>query len=250
MATGVRQHAGDVSDRATSSSNDLLDAGHRPYYCEKHARHPNAHPAPSGSRFCRSAIRCCFRCRSCPINVGRPRSVRLVEDLLGNERALVGVLTQRNAETVEPTFEDLYAVGTLARVVKVIRLGPSNYSVVLNGLGRFRLAAPHGLEPYMRAEVAARPRAERSARRARASSAQRLRERTREVLALMPNLPKETASILDNVREPGALADLIASNFPEEHAGIAVRQGILEAFDVESARRAGARAWSSASSRC
>ena len=74
-----------------------------------------------------------------PINVGRPRSVRLVEELLGQESALVGVLTQRNAETVEPTFEDLYSVGTLARVVKVIRLGPANYSVVLNGLGRFRL---------------------------------------------------------------------------------------------------------------
>ena len=49
----------------------------------------------------------------------------------------------------------------------------------------------------------------------------------------MPNLPKETASILDNVREPGALADLIASNFPEEQASIHVRQRVLEAFDVK-----------------
>jgi ATP-dependent Lon protease len=166
-----------------------------------------------------------------PINVGRPRSVRLVEDLVGNERALVGVLTQKNAETVEPIFEDLYAVGTLARVVKVIRLGPSNYSVVLNGLGRFRLTAVHGLEPYMRADV--QRVAEEPDPSTPAETGQRLRERTREVLALMPNLPKETASILDNVREPGALADLIASNFPEEQAGIAVRQGILEAFEVK-----------------
>jgi ATP-dependent Lon protease len=166
-----------------------------------------------------------------PINVGRPRSVRLVEDLVGNDSALVGVITQRNAETVEPTFDDLYEVGTLARVVKVIRLGPSNYSVVLNGLGRFRLAAPHGLEPYMRAEVQRVPEPA-SPSEGLSDLGQRLRERTREVLALMPNLPKETASILDNVREPGALADLIASNFPEEQAGITVRQGILEAFEV------------------
>src|SRR5512138_2094857 len=82
-----------------------------------------------------------------PINVGRPRSVRLVEQLAGEDSALVGVLTQRNADTVEPGFEDLYAIGTLARVVKVIRLGPSNYSVVLNGLGRFKLKEPQGLEP-------------------------------------------------------------------------------------------------------
>src|ERR1700753_2686389 len=121
-----------------------------------------------------------------PINVGRPRSVRLVEDWVGNESALVGVLTQRNAETVEPTFEDLYEVGTLARVVKVIRLGPSNYSVVLNGLGRFKLEQPLGLEPYMKAEV------ERIVEPSELSSdlhqlGQKLRENTREVLALMPN---------------------------------------------------------------
>src|SRR3954470_12582802 len=76
-----------------------------------------------------------------PINVGRPRSVRLVEDLLGRERALVGIVSQKNPELDEPTFRDLYDIGTLARVVKVIRLGQSNYSVVLNGLGRFRVTA-------------------------------------------------------------------------------------------------------------
>ena len=50
----------------------------------------------------------------------------------------------------------------------------------------------------------------------------------------MPNLPKETAGILDNVREPGALADLIASNFPQEHATVGDKQQILEAFDVKA----------------
>src|SRR5690606_1758379 len=88
-----------------------------------------------------------------PINVGRPRSVRLVEELAERESALVGVVTQRDAETVEPTFSDLYSVGTLARVVKVIRLNNSSYSVVLNGLGRFKLVKPVGLEPHMRAMV-------------------------------------------------------------------------------------------------
>ncbi len=167
-----------------------------------------------------------------PINVGRPRSVRLVEELSGRDSALVGVITQKNAETVEPTFEDLYSVGTIARVVKVIRLGPSNYSVVLNGVGRFNLAEPLGLEPYMRAgiERVAEPGEPDEELR---KLGQKLRERTRQVLGLMPNLPKETAGILDNVREPGALADLIASNFPEEQASIATRQQVLEAFDVK-----------------
>ena len=88
-----------------------------------------------------------------PINVGRPRSVQLVEDLLGEERALVGVVTQRNPDTIEPTFDDLYDVGTMARVVKVIRLGQANYSVVLNGHGRFRITGEGSLEPYMQADI-------------------------------------------------------------------------------------------------
>src|SRR5712671_2090627 len=168
-----------------------------------------------------------------PINVGRPRSVRLVEDLLGRERALVGIVSQKNPELDEPTFRDLYDIGTLARVVKVIRLGQSNYSVVLNGLGRFRITAPGGLEPYMRARIV---RVGESLTRDVELDAlgTSLRESTREVLGLMPNLPKETAGILDNVREPGALADLIASNFPQEHASVADKQQILEAFDVKA----------------
>ncbi len=166
-----------------------------------------------------------------PINVGRPRSVRLVEQLAGQERALVGVLAQRKADTVEPTFEDVYEVGTLARVVKVIRLGPSNYSVVLNGLGRFAVRQAVSLEPFMQADIERLPE-RRGTQDELADVTARLRESTREVLSLTPELPKETASILDNVREPGPLADLIASNFSDEQAKVADRQRILEAVSV------------------
>src|SRR5271163_1723836 len=88
-----------------------------------------------------------------PINVGRPRSVRLVEDLVGLERAVVGIVSQRDAEIDEPRYEDLYDIGTVARVVKVLRLGPNNYSVVLHGLARFQITQRATLEPYMRARA-------------------------------------------------------------------------------------------------
>src|SRR6202453_4871930 len=144
-----------------------------------------------------------FHASVVPINVGRPRSVRLVEDLAGHERAVVGIVSQRDAEGDEPRFEDLYAVGTVARVVKVLRLGPNNYSVVLHGLARFKIGQFAGLEPYMRARVRRVPEdLERDVEiDALAAS---LREGMRHLLSLMPNLPRETAGILDNVRESGA----------------------------------------------
>jgi ATP-dependent Lon protease len=168
-----------------------------------------------------------------PINVGRPRSVRLVEDLLGRERALVGVISQRSPDVDEPTFKELYTVGTVARVVKVIRLGPNNYSVVLNGLGRFRVKGIASLEPYMKGKIERIPESLVRDVELDALGAG-LREATREVLGLMPNLPRDTAGILDNVREPGALADLIASNFPQAQASVGDKQEILEAFDVKA----------------
>ncbi len=168
-----------------------------------------------------------------PINVGRPRSVRLVEDLLGKERALVGVLAQRSADVEEPVFRDLYETGTLARVVKVIRLGASNYSVVLSGLGRFQVGKQTNLEPYLRADVTriAEPLARDVELDALSTT---LREQTRQVMSLLPNLPKEATGILDNVREPGALADLIASNLPAEYASVADKQQVLDCFDVKA----------------
>src|SRR5579884_733573 len=172
-----------------------------------------------------------------PINVGRARSVRLVEELLGHERAVVGIVSQRDAEVDEPRFEDLYDVGTVARVVKVLRLGPNNYSVVLHGLARFQIVQHAVLEPFMRARVRRLPEdLERDAELDALGAS--LREGMRHLLALMPNLPRETSGILDNVRESGALADLIASNLAAEQATVADKQKILETFDPKERVRA------------
>jgi ATP-dependent Lon protease len=172
-----------------------------------------------------------------PINVGRPRSVRLVEDLVGLDRAVVGIVSQRDAEVDEPRYEDLYDVGTVARVVKVLRLGPNNYSVVLHGLARFQIIQRATLEPYMRARARRIPEdLERDVELDALGAS--LREGTRHVLSLMPNLPRETAGILDNVRESGALADLIASNLSPDQASVADKQQILETFEPKARVRA------------
>jgi ATP-dependent Lon protease len=168
-----------------------------------------------------------------PINVGRARSVRLVEDLLGLERAVVGIISQRDPEIDEPAFEDLYEIGTIARVVKVIRLGPSNYSVVLHGIARLRIQSIASLEPYMRAKVRRIPEdMERDVELDALGTS--LRESMREVLTLLPNLPKETAGVVDNVREAGTLADLIASNLNTDQASVIDKQKILETFDPKA----------------
>ncbi len=168
-----------------------------------------------------------------PINVGRPRSVRLIEELFGRDRPYVAIAAQRKSEIEEPAFKDLYEVGVIAKVVKVIRMSAGSYSVVLQGASRMRILEPLGLEPYMRARVQRlHDRLDRDVELDALGTT--LRETTREVLELKSDIPRETAGILDNVREPGALADLIASNFPTEIASIDDKQQVLQTFDVKS----------------
>ncbi len=172
-----------------------------------------------------------------PVNVGRIRSVKLVEDLLSEERPLLAVVSQRSPDVDDPRWEDLYEMGTIARVVKVSRLGPASYSVVVHGLSRMKIAQPEFLEPFMTAEVIRIPDdPERDEETDRLG--QQLREAMRELLDLVPSLPRETASVLDNVRETSALADLIAANLDVHDVGVADKQAVLETVDVgERTRR-------------
>lgn len=167
-----------------------------------------------------------------PINVGRPRSVRLIEDALGKDRASIGILTQQNPETEEPSFRDLHKVGTLARVVQVMRVGPSVYTVKLSGIGRFRVLSGQSLEPYMRARVQRITEPLSRDEETEALGVQ-LRENARELVSLNPALPQELNGILENVREPASLADLLTSGFPADIASVAERQRVLESFDVK-----------------
>jgi ATP-dependent Lon protease len=168
-----------------------------------------------------------------PINVGRPKSVALIEEVVEAEKPTIGIVSQRKAETEDPVWDDLYEVGTAARILKVIKLGHNNYSVVLQGIGRIRVLKPVSSDPYLLAEV------ERVVESAPVdveaeALAQNLKETARKVIQFMPNLPREASSILDTVNEPGPLADLVASNLT---VSTEEKQKVLESFALNDRLR-------------
>ena len=163
-----------------------------------------------------------------PVNVGRPRSVRLIEEACGRDRPAIGVVTQHRAEVEDPTFDQIYHVGTIARVLKVIRLNSGQYSVVLQGISRMRIEETLGRHPTMRARVH-RYHEPPSVDVEIEALAAHLRESARKLLHNLPTASRESLHILDNVREPGALADLIESNLPVPNES---KQEVLETLDI------------------
>ncbi len=168
-----------------------------------------------------------------PVNVGRPRSVRLIEEAFGGERPTIGVVAQKVAETEDPQFADLYQMGTVARILKVIRLSSGNYSVVLQGVARMRIMEPYETRPTLNARI--ERIIEKPGRDVEINALTvHLRESARKLMAQLPQLPREAAQALDNVQEAGALADLVASNLP---VTTAQKQAVLEQLEIRDRLR-------------
>jgi ATP-dependent Lon protease len=168
-----------------------------------------------------------------PIDVGRRKSVRLVEDAISKERPVIGILTQKDARTEDPREEDMYKVGCAARILKVIKLAKDNFSVILQGVSRFEIRDFEGSEPFLAARVDAVPDPT-TADVELDALVMNLKDIAKRVVKLMPELPKEAGALVDSVTEPGHLADLITSNLELE---VGEKQDVLETFDLKARMR-------------
>ena len=168
-----------------------------------------------------------------PIDVGRKKSVRLVEEAISKERPVIGIVTQRDAKTEDPGPGDLYSVGCAARILKVIKLAKDNFSVILQGVSRIRVLEGAGVDPFMTARVQALPDGP-SAEVELDALVMNLKDVAKRVIKLMPELPKEAAALVDSVTEPGQLADLITSNLDVQ---VDEKQDVLETFDLKARLR-------------
>jgi ATP-dependent Lon protease len=168
-----------------------------------------------------------------PIDVGRRKSVRLIEDAISKERPVIGILTQKEARTEEPNEVDMYRVGCAARILKVIKLAKDNFSVILQGVSRIEIQGFDSSDPFITARVRSVPDPSTSDVELDAL-VMNLKDIAKRVVKLMPELPKEAGALVDSVSEPGHLADLITSNLELE---VGEKQEILETFDLKNRMR-------------
>jgi ATP-dependent Lon protease len=168
-----------------------------------------------------------------PIDVGRRKSVRLIEEAISKERPVIGILTQKDARTEDPGENDMYATGCAARILKVIKLAKDNFSVILQGVARVKIQDYLAHDPFITARVVAVPDPN-TADVELDALVMNLKDIAKRVIKLMPELPKEAGALVDSVSEPGQLADLITSNLELQ---VDEKQDILETFDLKTRMR-------------
>lgn len=162
-----------------------------------------------------------------PLFISREKSVKAVEAAVRRGRHLL-VVAQREEGMDDPGPADLYETGTVVQVMRMLKMPDSRIKVLVQGVSRARVAGYRRAEPYLEARVEHMPEAPAPESADVEALLRAVREQSEKVLALRGISSPDILGVLQNVDDPGRLADIIASNL---HMKMAEAQAILEAGD-------------------
>jgi len=163
-----------------------------------------------------------------PLTIGRASALKLIDSELP-ENKHIGLFTQKDEANERPGPADLYTVGVMAQVLKLIRQPDGSAVLIIQAQHRIRAEKFLQVEPYLRATVSTVPTIRTADDKALAAAFNNLKEAATKLLDLSPEIPDQARAVLANVEQPEALADLLAGNLGIE---IARKQAILEEADL------------------
>jgi ATP-dependent Lon protease len=165
-----------------------------------------------------------------PITVGRDKSINLIKDAYKGDKT-IGVVSQKNDTIEDPSVEDLNKIGTVAHIIKMLRMPDGNTTVIIQGKKRFQLKDITQTEPYFRATII--PFAEITPAKdnqefvALTSS---LKDMALQIIKLSPNIPSEAGFALRNIESPSFLVNFISSHM---NVPVPEKQKMLEIADLQ-----------------
>ena len=163
-----------------------------------------------------------------PITVGRDKSIQAVNEAYKTDK-LVGVVAQTDSSIEDPAVKDLEDIGTIAKVVKLIKMPDGGTTVIIQGRKRFQIEAITAEEPYFKAKVNLlldEPTPEDEDFKALAGS---IKDLAAQIIHLSPNIPSEASIILKNIENPSFLIHFVSNNLNSE---IAEKQELLETQNI------------------
>lgn len=161
-----------------------------------------------------------------PITLGRDKSIKLIKEAYKSTKT-IGVVSQKDPKIEDPEVDDLHEVGTVAQIVKMIRMPDGNTTAIIQGKRKFRTTEITVTEPYFKAKVVAEPEKKYKSDKSFKALLSSVKELATQIVELSPNIPTEANFALKNIDSPNFLINFIASNL---NIDIDLKQTILE-FD-------------------
>ncbi|MBC6696687.1 endopeptidase La [Hymenobacter sp. BT190] len=163
-----------------------------------------------------------------PVTVTRKKSIRLVRKAYRGNK-IIGVVAQKNNQHDDPTLVDLYQVGTMAKILKLLVLPDGNTTIIIQGQSRFQIEEELQSTPYLTARVSYAPEIfpDKTSKEVKALVAS-LKDAAAKMLKLNPEIPQEAQVALDNIESPSFLTHFLSSNINVE---VGQKQKLLEIND-------------------
>jgi ATP-dependent Lon protease len=146
-----------------------------------------------------------------PITVGRDKSIRAVQKAYEDNR-YIGVLSQKDVKIESPADQDLYRVGTVARILKLLKMPDGSTTAILQGRKRFRLDAMISDDPHMLGQITTLEYEQPKNKLEFKALLSSVRDAAKHIIELSPQIPSEAVVMLKNINNDNFLLNFIASN--------------------------------------
>jgi ATP-dependent Lon protease len=159
-----------------------------------------------------------------PITVGRDKSIKAVNDAYRGDK-LIGVIAQKDSNVEDPEVKDLEKTGTVARIVKMIKMPDGGTTIIIQGKSRFLVEAITGEDPYFKAKIQKLEEEESPKDEDFNAYVANIKDLAADIVQLSPNIPTEASIILRNIENPSFLIHFVSSNL---NTDIKDKQRLLE----------------------
>ena len=163
-----------------------------------------------------------------PITVGRDRSINLIKDAYKTDK-IIGVIAQKDVSIEDPKLEDLHQIGTVANVLKMLRMPDGNTTIIIQGKRKFEIKEQVQVEPYITCKVKPVPDIPASADdKEFLAAVASLKDLALQIIEQSPNIPSDAAFAIRNIESPSFLINFISSNM---NLDVVKKQELLEIPD-------------------
>ena len=164
-----------------------------------------------------------------PITVGRDKSIKAVTDAYKADK-MVGVVAQKDSNIEEPQIADLERIGTVAKLVKLIKMPDGGTTIIIQGRKRFELQEITSEEPYFKAKIKILDENKHKGDADLDALVGSVKDLAAQIISLSPNIPSEAGIILKNIENPSFLIHFVSSNLNCE---LKEKQKLLEISDLK-----------------
>ncbi|MEC7864045.1 MAG: endopeptidase La [Bacteroidota bacterium] len=165
-----------------------------------------------------------------PITIGRDRSVKLIKEAERGDK-MIGVVAQKDFDIELPEMSDLHEVGTIAHILKMLKMPDGNITVVIQGRKRFKIDEMMQDIPYFKAKITelkeVKPEVKDDEFSALVSS---IKDLSLKIIDASPNIPSEAAIAIKNIKNSSFAINFVSSNM---NIGLAEKQFLLEEIDLK-----------------